>query len=90
MGGVVVRRVNRAPLEADHHMGLAERLLDHDLAAAIGGGRGRRRLAATQRLEVPGAEIDDFRMVDSAGAGDDRRAGLVMAAQVAVDRFAIE
>ena len=73
MRRVMVFGMDRAPFEADDRDGFCPSdFLHQNLAAAIGGGRGSRRLLTAERLKAPGADLDDFGMFDRAGAGHDQ------------------
>ena len=78
------------PLEADDDMGLLERLLGQRFAAAIGGRRAAPASPAARPASSASARSDELVVVDRAGGGDDRRRRAVVAAQIGVDRRAIE
>src|SRR5579872_3086597 len=90
MGGVVIGVMRGAPFEADNDMGLAETFLGHALAAAIKRRRRGWKIVLAKRREQTFGKIDDASVLDRAGRGDDRRAGLIMTAQIEIDRGAVE
>src|SRR3984957_8428640 len=90
VGGVVIRRARRAPLEAHHDMRLLEPPLYLDLAAAISGARfgGSRRLGEGSEPRL--GEIEDMIVFDRPGGSHDGGAGAVAATQIKIDPRPVE